>query len=107
MIDYVIFWFILIIDQIIFINTNINNKIKMSEEYISDYIQLKQFDLQMMVASATFWTSFYVIVNLIPLPFKSKHTNMPMKDELDVKNRIVSFFHGLGLLILGAYTFYF
>lgn len=60
----------------------------------------------MITSSCVIWTVIYLTVLMIPLPFKPNHLKITLKDELDVKNRIVSFCHGLILLVFSSYTYY-
>ena len=49
-----------------------------------------------------FWTLLYVIVLYIPIK-----AMMPLQDELDVRNRVVSIAHGLFLCFACGYEFFF
>ena len=53
------------------------------------------------------WTFMYVIVLNSPLPFKPKNSTLKKADDLDVRNRMMSFLHGLTALIGSGYEFYF
>ena len=49
-----------------------------------------------------FWTFLYIIVLQIPIV-----TKLPLQDELDVRNRVVSIAHGLFLCFACGYEFFF
>ena len=52
--------------------------------------------------SFVLWTSFYVVVAHYPLLLKPKECKLSLKDDLDVRNRMVSIIHGLVLLFVGG-----
>ena len=53
------------------------------------------------------WTLIYMIVLNSPLPLKPKNATLKKADDLDVRNRMISFLHGLTALIGSGYEFYF
>merc|ERR1719263_1804788 len=61
----------------------------------------------MIGLSFLFWTAVYNVILLLPMPFKPAHKELNRLDYLDVKNRYVSFLHGLTLLFGSTYTYYF
>ena len=52
------------------------------------------------------WTLIYMIVLNSPLPLKPKNATLNKADDLDVRNRMISFLHGFTLLIFSGYEFY-
>ena len=50
-----------------------------------------------------FFTALWLIVLVLPLPFKPEHINMKKMDDLDVRNRIVSLIHGFGCIFFAGY----
>ena len=67
---------------------------------------LKLKDIEMIMMSFMFWTALYGIVLICPLPFKPEHVKVKKADELDAKNRIISFIHGGALMVFSTYTYY-
>ena len=61
----------------------------------------------MILAFCIFWTLLYVFIYNYELPFKPQNIKITYKDELDAKNRIISFIHGSVQLIFSSYTYYF
>ena len=64
-------------------------------------------DLVNIGLSMSFWATVYVILNYLPPLFKPKACVLSKKNELDVKNRMVSFVHGFTVMLLSAREFYF
>jgi len=60
----------------------------------------------MIGASMATWTLMYNIVLYAPLPFKPKFKELNKADDMDVRNRMISFLHGLTLLVFSGYEFY-
>ncbi len=54
--------------------------------------------------SFVFWSLVQVLFYFVPNVAAYK---MPLKTELDFRNRIVSFFHGLSALVLTSYQVFF
>ena len=74
---------------------------------IHEYFPMQMEDVKMIGLSFALWTSMYLVVAYSPLPFKPKGVNLKRLDDLDVRNRIVSFTHGFLLMVLAGYEFYF
>lgn len=63
-------------------------------------------DLQGIATSFVIWTSLYLVVANLPLLLKPKHVTLDKIDDLDVRNRMVSIVHGLGIMLFSGYHFY-
>lgn len=84
----------------------VKSPIELGIPVISQYYPVPVDDAKMIALSCILWTTAYLIVLVSPLPFKPAHMQLKEKDDLDVRNRIVSFAHGLILLIFSSYTYY-
>jgi hypothetical protein len=64
-------------------------------------------DVKGIFLSFVIWTSMYVVVANMPfLLFKPQHVQLKKIDDLDVRNRMISFIHGMTLLTFSGYEFY-
>ena len=64
-------------------------------------------DAKGIFISFLIWTSLYIVVANMPfLLFKPQHVQLKKIDDLDVRNRMISFIHGMVLLIFSGYQFY-
>lgn len=70
---------------------------------LHQFYPLPREDCKRMVLSFIIWTSMYVVVNNMPLLFKPKHIELKRIDDLDVRNRMISFIHGMILLFFSGY----
>ena len=69
---------------------------------------LKYEDAKNIGTSFAIWTSMYIVIANLPLLFKPKAVGTLRKiDDLDVRNRMISFVHGMTLLIVSGHQFYF
>ena len=71
------------------------------------YYPLVWADIKLIGTWSLFWGILFVIASQINPPFKPEGLKLKQKDELDVKNRLVSFVHGFSMAFLSAYEFYF
>ena len=62
--------------------------------------------MQGIATSFVIWISLWLIVANSPMLLKPKHVKLEKFDELDAKNRIVSFIHGSLVMILAGYHFF-
>lgn len=81
--------------------------LQIARKFYDDYYPLTKEDAMGIATSFVFWTTLYIIVEQLPLPFAKKNPNLSRNQALDVKNRIVSTVHGLTLVIFSAHEFYF
>jgi hypothetical protein len=72
-----------------------------------EYYPLKKEDAMNIATSFAIWTSMYIVVAFLPLLFKPKGVSLKKIDDLDVRNRMISFVHGMTLLIVSGHQFYF
>jgi hypothetical protein len=79
----------------------------MLSELIQKYYPLPFEDAKNIGISCALWTLSYLITLILPLPFKPVNAKLKKLDDLDVRNRTISFFHGLILMIFSGYEFYF
>lgn len=68
---------------------------------------LTQEDFIGIFTSFSIWTSIYIVIAVSPLPFKHLASKISKENDLDVRNRMVSFLHGVTLIIFSCYEFYF
>ena len=64
-------------------------------------------DILGIFTSFVIWTSMYLVIAVSPLPFEHLAKNLKREHDLDVRNRIVSFVHGIVLIVFSSYEFYF
>jgi hypothetical protein len=69
-------------------------------------IPLPMEDIKMIFLSFIIWTTFYVLIAYTPFPNKVDGKPMKRLDDLDVRNRIVSFVHGSTAAVFAGYEFY-
>lgn len=79
----------------------------MAQRFYQQYYPLSEEDAVGIATSFVFWTTLYIIVEQLPLPFVPKGAVVSHSQALDVKNRIVSIVHGLAIAICSAPEFYF
>ena len=82
-----------------------NLKYRQTLKKIWSYYPIPYEDFQGIALSFVLWTSLYMIVANLPLMLKPAHVNLEKIDDLDVRNRMVSIVHGLGIMyphLLGA-----
>ena len=79
---------------------------QMAHKLYNDYYPLSKEDALGIATSFLFWSTLYVIINMLPLPLAHKGKVLSRSNELDVKNRLVSLIHGLVLVIFSAPEFY-
>ena len=77
------------------------------QDFYTKYYPLPFEDAYMIGVSMITWTLLYLIALCLPLPLKPKHIELNKADDLDVRNRMISFLHGFTLLIFSGYMFYF
>lgn len=58
-------------------------------------------------AATVFWCVLYMASLYLPIPLKGKYRTMPLQDELDLRNRLISFIHGLSVLCFTSYELLF
>jgi hypothetical protein len=69
-----------------------------------EYYPLKIEDAKNIATSFAIWTSMYIVIAFLPLLFKPKSSPALKKiDDLDVRNRMISFVHGMTLLIVSGH----
>ena len=68
-----------------------------------EYYPLKMEDAKNIFTSFTIWTSMYIVIAFLPLLFKPKSVSLKKIDDLDVRNRMISFVHGMTLLIISGH----
>jgi len=62
-------------------------------------------DLGKIAMGIVIWSTFYFIIKATPLHCLMPNTNLTTKQDLDLRNRIVSFFHGFLAMLAGGYHF--
>jgi hypothetical protein len=70
---------------------------------IWEYYPLKAEDAKAIGTSFCIWSSMYIVIAFLPLLFKPKAVTLKKIDDLDVRNRMVSFVHGMTLLIVSGH----
>lgn len=78
----------------------------LAQRLYQEYYPLSKEDAVGIATSFLFWSTLYIIVEQLPLPFLPKGAVVSRSSELDVKNRIVSIIHGLVLVVFSAQEFY-
>ena len=78
-------------------------------EEILEYVSIDQEILERIGIGFVMWCTLFTIINYLPMKLLLKPDDIKLSkiDELDVRNRIVSIVHGLGLVIFSTYHFYF
>mmetsp|Transcript_1047 Transcript_1047/g.1920 ORF Transcript_1047/g.1920 Transcript_1047/m.1920 type:complete len:291 (-) Transcript_1047:44-916(-) len=71
-----------------------------------NYYPLPAEDFAMIMASFAFWSLLYVVAAYSPLPLKPQNAHLKRIDDLDVRNRCISFVHGFGIMLFACYEFY-
>lgn len=103
--------------MVLFIFLNSNYKVNMDTiekgpindsliDVVWNFYPVPLEDIQMIIFSLIVWVLIWLVVAHLPLP-KFKCKELSPLDELDVRNRAVSFIHGLILVIFSGYHFYF
>lgn len=64
-------------------------------------------DLKAYAITTTAWCLLYAISLYLPVPLKDRYRKMSVADELDLRNRQISFIHGLSVLVLSTYAMVF
>jgi hypothetical protein len=64
-------------------------------------------DLQAYAFFTAFWCILYASSMRLPIPMKDLYRKLPLDDELDLRNRQISFVHGLSVLVLTTYAMLF
>ena len=67
-----------------------------------EYYPLKMEDAKAIATSFMIWSSIYLVFAFSPLLFKPASVQLQKKDDLDVRNRMVSFLHGMTLLVISG-----
>ena len=74
---------------------------------VAQFRKIQPEDAQGVLMSFLVWSALYICIANSPLPLKPKAANLKYLDDLDVRNRLVSFAHGFLIMSLAAYEFYF
>jgi hypothetical protein len=53
------------------------------------------------------WTCLYAFSLIFPIPLKDKYRKMNIEEELDLRNRQISFIHGFLVLVGSGYAYFF
>ena len=61
-------------------------------------------DIQAYMISTLLWCMLYVVSLYLPIPLKDRYRKLPTADELDLRNRQISFVHGISVLFLTTYA---
>ena len=64
-------------------------------------------DLLAYASTTVFWCLLYAVSLYLPVPLKGIYRKLPYEDELDFRNRLISFVHGSSLLLLSGYAMFF
>mmetsp|Transcript_32947 Transcript_32947/g.50384 ORF Transcript_32947/g.50384 Transcript_32947/m.50384 type:complete len:90 (-) Transcript_32947:646-915(-) len=81
-------------------------KAKSGLAMVYDLYPLPLEDAKTATLYTALWGLLFIVVYNLPLPLKPAGLKMSKKEELDVKNRMVSFVHGLIMVLVSAYVFY-
>ena len=68
-----------------------------------EYYPLKLEDAKNIATSFCIWSSMYIVIAFLPLLFKPAAVTLKKIDDLDVRNRMISFVHGMTLLIVSGH----
>lgn len=68
---------------------------------------LPDYFIHKFLASTIFWTIAYVFQMFIPISLKDKYVKLVWMDELDIRNRRISFLHGTIIFVLTGHEYFF
>ena len=63
-------------------------------------------DKEQMLIGITVWTLIYLVLRMVPIRMIVRDVKLSLKDELDLKNRMISFIHGSTVLILSSFQYF-
>lgn len=74
---------------------------------MQEFLPIEADDLLHVFLFTSMWIGLYILVENLPIKILSSESHLSKKDKDDLVNRVISLIHGLVMLVLSGYHFYF